>query len=140
MKSFNEYTKFQKVTVKDKSGKSHTQQTRIRPGTTHVALIHYKAKPKTTFASATPAHTDMNFGTEKSLEKPAVSLSPKKKPRRKGQGLLSKIVKTLTGQSQKMSPSNNKPKPKPRKGPNKARKVNKNFYSLFSSIFRFQSY
>ena len=70
MKSFNEYTKFQKVTVKDKSGKSHTQQTRIRPGTTHVALIHYKARPKTTFASATPAHTDMNFGTEKSLEKP----------------------------------------------------------------------
>jgi len=64
---------------------------------------------------------------KKSLEKPAVSLSPKKKPRRKGQGLLSKIVKTLTGQSQKISPSNNKPKPKPRKGPNKARKVNKNF-------------
>ena len=70
MKTFREFTKFQKVTVKDKSGKSHTQQTRIRPGTTHVALIHYKARPKTTFASATPAHTDMNFGTEKSLEKP----------------------------------------------------------------------
>ena len=64
---------------------------------------------------------------KKSLEKPAVSLSPNKKPRRKGQGLLSKIVKTLTGQSQKTSPSNNKPKPKPRKGPNKARKVNKDF-------------
>ena len=64
---------------------------------------------------------------KKSLEKAAVNVSPKKKPRRKGQGLLSKIVETLTGQPQKMSPSNNKPKPKPRKGNNKARKVNKDF-------------
>ena len=69
MKTFNEYIKFQKVTVKDKSGKSHTQQARIRPGTTHVALIHWKATPKTNFASAVAAHTVMNFGTEKSLEK-----------------------------------------------------------------------
>ena len=64
---------------------------------------------------------------KKSLEKAAVNVSPKKKPRRKGQGLLSKIVETLTGQPQKISPSNNKPKPKPRKSPNKARKVNKDF-------------
>ena len=64
---------------------------------------------------------------KKSLEKAAVNVSPKKKPRRKGQGLLSKIVETLTGQPQKISPSNNKSKPKPRKGPNKARKVNKDF-------------
>ena len=64
---------------------------------------------------------------KKSLEKAAVNVSPKKKPRRKGQGLLSKIVETLTGQPQKISPSNNKPKPKPKKGPNKARKVNKDF-------------
>ena len=64
---------------------------------------------------------------KKSLEKAAVNVSPKKKPRRKGQGLLSKIVETLTGQPQKTSPSNNKPKPKPRKGPNKARKANKDF-------------
>ena len=63
----------------------------------------------------------------KSLEKAAVNVSPKKKPRRKGQGLLSKIVETLTGQHQKTSPSNNKTKPKPRKGPNKARKANKDF-------------
>ena len=64
---------------------------------------------------------------KKSLEKAAVNVSPKKKPRRKGQGLLSKIVETLTGQPQKISPSNNKAKPKPRKGPNKARKANKDF-------------
>ena len=64
---------------------------------------------------------------KKSLEKAAVNVSPKKKPRRKGQGLLSKIVETLTGQHQKTSPSNNKAKPKPRKGPNKARKANKDF-------------
>ena len=64
---------------------------------------------------------------KKSLEKAAVNVSPKKKPRRKGQGLLSKIVETLTGQPQKISPSNNKPKPKPRKNPNKARKANKDF-------------
>ncbi len=62
---------------------------------------------------------------KKSLEKAAVNLSPKKKPRRKGQGLLSKIVETLTGQPQKTPPSYNKAKPKPRKGPNKARKANK---------------
>ena len=64
---------------------------------------------------------------KKSLEKAAVNVSPKKKPRRKGQGLLSKIVETLTGQHQKTSPSNNKAKPKPRKGPNRARKANKDF-------------
>ena len=64
---------------------------------------------------------------EKSLEKPAVSLTPKKKPRTKGKGLLSMIVETLTGQAQKTSPSKNKAKHKPRKDPNKARKVNKDF-------------
>ena len=43
---------FQKVTVKDKKGKSHTQQARIRRGTTHVLIIHWKAIEKTSFSSA----------------------------------------------------------------------------------------
>jgi len=64
-----EAVKFQKVTVKDKSGKSHTMQTRIRPGDTHVAIMHYDAQPATTFSSAVKAHTNLSFGSEKSLEK-----------------------------------------------------------------------
>ena len=59
MKTFSEFTKFQKVTVKDKSGKSHTHgAVRIRPGDTHVAIMHYDAQPATTFVSAVKAHTD----------------------------------------------------------------------------------
>ena len=72
--------------------------------------------------------TSSNFDSglkKKSFEKAAVSLIPKKKPKSKGQGFLSMIVETLTGQPKKETPS--KPKPKPRKGPNKARKTNKDF-------------
>jgi|TARA_B110000285_G_scaffold18122_1_gene17664 ATP-dependent protease Clp ATPase subunit len=69
MKTFKEFVKFQKVTVKDKSGKSHTQQTRIRPDTTHVAIMHYGAIAGTNLATAVKANTSLNFGTEKSLDK-----------------------------------------------------------------------
>ena len=69
VKTFKEFIKFQKVTVKDKSGKSHTMQTRIRPGDTHVAIMHYDAQPATTFSPAVKAHTNLSFGSEKSLEK-----------------------------------------------------------------------
>ena len=62
---------------------------------------------------------------KKSLEEAAVSITPNKKPRRKGQGFLSMIVETLTGQPKKELPS--KPKPKPRRGPNKQRRANKDF-------------
>ena len=69
MKTFREFTKFQKVTVKDKSGKSHSMQTRIRPDTTHVAIMHYDAKPETPFASAVKAHTNLSFGSIDKLNK-----------------------------------------------------------------------
>ena len=69
MITFKELVKFQKVTVKDKSGKSHTQQTRIRPDTTHVAIMHYGAIAGTNLATAVKANTSLNFGTEKSLDK-----------------------------------------------------------------------
>ena len=69
MKTFKEHVKFQKITVKDKSGKSHTTQARIRPNTTHVALIHYKALSATNLSSAVDAHTDLSFGSEESLAK-----------------------------------------------------------------------
>ena len=62
--------KFQKVTVKDKSGKSHTHgAVRIRPGDTHVAIMHYDAQPATNLSPAVKAHTNLSFGSEKSLEK-----------------------------------------------------------------------
>jgi ribonuclease E len=64
---------------------------------------------------------------KKSLEEAAVSITPNKKPRRKGQGFLSMIVETLTGQPKKVPPSKPKPKPKPRRGPNKQRRANKDF-------------
>ena len=64
---------------------------------------------------------------KKSLEEAAVSITPNKKPRRKGQGFLSMIVKTLTGQPKKEPPSKPKPKPKPRRVPNKQRRANKDF-------------
>ena len=63
----------------------------------------------------------------KSLEEAAVSITPNKKPRSKGQGFLSMIVETLTGQPKKVPPSKPKPKPKPRRGPNKQRRANKDF-------------
>ena len=62
----------------------------------------------------------------KSLEKAAVSIIPKKKPRKKGQGLFSKIVKTLTGQPEKKAVQ--KPKPKnSKRTSSKRRKPNKDF-------------
>ena len=70
MKTFREFTKFQKITVKDKSGKSHTHgAVRIRPGDTHVAIMHYDAQPATTFVSAVKAHTDLSFGSIDKLNK-----------------------------------------------------------------------
>jgi len=61
-----------------------------------------------------------------SLEKAAVSIIPKKKPRKKGQGLFSKIVKTLTGQPEKKAEQKPKPK-KPKRPSSKRRKPNKDF-------------
>ena len=60
----------------------------------------------------------------KSIEKAAVSLSPKRKPKRKGQSFFSKIVDTLTGQPEKKPEQKRKPKPK--QTSNKGRKPNKN--------------
>ena len=62
--------KFQKVTVKDKSGKSHTHgAVRIRPGDTHVAIMYYDAQPATTVSSAVKAHTNLSFGSVDQLTK-----------------------------------------------------------------------
>jgi len=61
----------------------------------------------------------------KNLEKAAVSLSPKRKPKRKGQSFFSKIVDTLTGQPEKKSEQ--KKKPKPKRTSNKGKRPNKNF-------------
>ena len=69
MKTFKEFIKFQKVTVKDKSGKSHTMQTRIRPGDTHVAIMYYDAQPATNLSSAVKAHTNLSFGSVDQLTK-----------------------------------------------------------------------
>jgi len=68
--------------------------------------------------------TDSIFKS-KTLEKAAVSLSPKRKPKRKGQGFFSKMVETLTGQPEKKTEQKRKPKPK--QTTNKGRKPNKNF-------------
>jgi len=72
MKTFKEITEatsFQQVTVKDKSGKSHSRQARIRPDTTHVAIMHYGAIAGTNLSTAVKANTSLSFGTEKSLDK-----------------------------------------------------------------------
>ena len=78
MRSFKEYilkeVRFQKVTVKDKSGKSHTHgAVRIRPGDTHVAIQHYDALPEkgsgVARAPAVKAHTDLSFGSVDQLTK-----------------------------------------------------------------------
>ena len=70
-----------------------------------------------------------SISKRKSIEKAVVNLSPKRKPKRKGQGFFSKIVDTLTGQPEKKVEQKSKPKPKPRpKGTSyKGRKPNKNF-------------
>jgi hypothetical protein len=75
MKSFKELTEaFQKITVKDESGKSHTHgAVRIRPGDTHVAIMHYDALPAkgsgVARASAVKAHTNLSFGSMDKLTK-----------------------------------------------------------------------
>ena len=69
VKTFKEFIKFQKVTVNDKSGKSHTMQVRIRPGDTHVAIMHYDAQPATNLSPAVKAHTNLSFGSVDQLTK-----------------------------------------------------------------------
>ena len=74
MRSFKEFIKFQKVTVKDKSGKSHSMQTRIRPGTTHVAIMHHDTVPASrpgefSGTKEVPAHTTLHFGSVDKLTK-----------------------------------------------------------------------
>ena len=77
MKSFKQHVEaFQKITVKDKSGKSHTHgAVRLRPGDTHVAIQHYdalpakKAIPGLGGASAVKAHTVLSFGSMDKLTK-----------------------------------------------------------------------
>ena len=70
MKTFKEYVKPTKITIKDKSGKTHTPKVRIRPGDTHIAIIHWNEIPATAVAAGVDAHTEFITGTEKSLEKP----------------------------------------------------------------------
>ena len=69
MKSFKEYVKPTKITINDKSGKTHTPSVRIRPGDTHIAIIDWKEVPPTNLASGVEAHTEFITGTTKSLEK-----------------------------------------------------------------------
>ena len=71
MKTFKQHVEaFQTVTVKDKSGKSHTQgAVRLRPGDTHVAIQHYDALPATNLSSAVKAHTVFSFGSMDKLTK-----------------------------------------------------------------------
>ena len=71
MKTFKQHVEaFQKITVKDKSGKSHTHgAVRLRPGDTHVAIQHYDATPATNWVSAVKAHTDLSFGSMDKLTK-----------------------------------------------------------------------
>ena len=71
MKSFKQHVEaFQKITVKDKSGKSHTHgAVRLRPGDTHVAIQHYDALPAKGLAAAVKARTDHSFGSMDKLTK-----------------------------------------------------------------------
>jgi len=64
----DEYVKPQKITLKS-DGKSYTQNARIRPGNTHIAIIHWKEVPASNFASGSDANTEFITGTEKSLQK-----------------------------------------------------------------------
>ena len=61
----------------------------------------------------------------KTLETAAVSLSPKRKPKRKGKSFFSKIVETLTSQPEEKTKEKGKQKPK--RQSNKRRKQNKNY-------------
>jgi hypothetical protein len=68
-KEFEEaYVKPQKITLKS-NGKSYTQNVRLRPGNTHIAIIHWKEIEATNFASGHKAQTEFISGTEKSLQK-----------------------------------------------------------------------
>ena len=76
MKSFKELTEaFQKITVKDKSGKSHTHgAVRLRPGDTHVAIQYYDTQPATrpgefSGTKEVSAHTVLSFGSMDKLTK-----------------------------------------------------------------------
>ena len=69
MKTFKEYVKPTKITIKDKSGKTHTPKVRIRTGDTHIAIIHWNEIPATAVAAGVEAHTEFITGTIKSLEK-----------------------------------------------------------------------
>ena len=76
MKTFKQHVeaRFQKITVKDKSGKSHTHgAVRLRPGDTYVAIQHYDALPAkgsgVARAPAVKAHTDLSFGSVDQLTK-----------------------------------------------------------------------
>ena len=80
MKTFKQHVeaRFQKITVKDKSGKSHTHgAVRIRPGDTHVAIKHYDAQPATNLSPAVKAHTNLSFGSIDKLNK-AIAHAKKK--------------------------------------------------------------
>ena len=79
MKTFKQHVEaFQKITVKDKCGKSHTHgAVRLRPGDTHVAIKHYDATPATNLSSAVKAHTDLSFGSMDKLTK-AINHAKKK--------------------------------------------------------------
>jgi len=72
MKTFKEfeeaYVKPQKITLKS-NGKSYTQNVRLRPGNTHIAILHWKEIEATDMSSGTDAHTEFISGTEKSLQK-----------------------------------------------------------------------
>ena len=73
MLSFEAYVKTQKVTLKS-GGKSYTQNARIRPGNTHIAIIHWKAIAQSKAATgqimpARKAETEFITGTVKSLQK-----------------------------------------------------------------------
>ena len=71
MKTFKQHLEaFQKITVKDKSGKSHTHgAVRLRPGDTHVAIQYFDSQPAKGLAKAVKAHTDLSFGSMDKLTK-----------------------------------------------------------------------
>ena len=79
MNTFKQHVEaFQKITVKDKSGKSHTHgAVRLRPGDTHVVIRHDDALPASNLSSAVKAHTDLSFGSMDKLTK-AINHAKKK--------------------------------------------------------------
>ena len=71
-----------KVTVKDKSGKTHTTSTIDLRGATHALLIHYKEIPAVKgnlpgSKESKPPKTDIHLGTEQKLAKQAKHLLKK---------------------------------------------------------------